>query len=126
VPLLNELKERYSEKVDFLVVYIREAHSSDEWPVGRTVSCVKQPQTLEERRDNALLLFGPKFLLKVELVLDSIQNSFNELFCGWPIRQFIIQNNKLLWKSQPNIQSLSLELEEFQRIVDHCYENENI
>jgi len=116
--MLNELKERYSENVDFLVVYIREAHSSDEWPIGRTVSCVKQPQTIEERINNALLLLGPKFLLQVQLVIDSMHNSFNELFCGWPIRQFIIQNNKLIWKSQPNMNSFSLELQEFQRAVD--------
>jgi hypothetical protein len=38
-----------SNGINFLAIYIAEAHSRNEWPVGKTISCVDQPTTLEQR-----------------------------------------------------------------------------
>jgi hypothetical protein len=35
------------------VTILAEAHAPDQWPVGKTISCVGQPITLAERLYNA-------------------------------------------------------------------------
>ncbi|CAF1517081.1 unnamed protein product, partial [Rotaria sp. Silwood1] len=37
----------------FMVIYIAEAHARDQWPMGKTISCVDQPITMEQRIENA-------------------------------------------------------------------------
>src|SRR4051812_27798587 len=46
--VLNDIYDRYKEKVDFCMIQIREAHASDVWPIGNIVD-VKEHHTLEER-----------------------------------------------------------------------------
>lgn len=51
---MNALVRSYTPAgIRFLAVYISEAHSRDQWPVGKTISCVDQPTTMEERLHNA-------------------------------------------------------------------------
>ena len=45
---LRDLYERYSDRVQFLVIYIREAHPTDGWYMGRHE--IRDHQSLEERR----------------------------------------------------------------------------
>ena len=46
---LRDLYERYSDDVQFLVIYIREAHPVDGWDVG-SENRIHDPKTIEERR----------------------------------------------------------------------------
>src|SRR5205823_8005355 len=46
--VLNDIYEKYQEKVDFYMIQIREAHASDVWPIGNIVD-IKEHRTLEER-----------------------------------------------------------------------------
>ena len=47
--MLDLLFEKYKSKVQFLVVYVMEAHAAQEWPLGTTRSSIGQHKTIEER-----------------------------------------------------------------------------
>ena len=81
--------------MDFLFVYIMEAHAKDEWPLGKTRSKFRQHQTLGERIEAA------KFYLKrslqmensadaaeIPLAVDLMDNEFNTTFGAWPATPF--------------------------------------
>lgn len=45
---LHDLYAEYSDRVEFLVIYIREVHPTDGWYVGDYD--IRDPRTIEERR----------------------------------------------------------------------------
>lgn len=45
----HQLFEQYRDRVDFLAIYIVEAHAKDEWPLGHKRSCIPQHKTLQDR-----------------------------------------------------------------------------
>ena len=61
---LKEVYEKYRDRVEFIVVYVKEAHASDRWWLGRSRTQrlvhelsgdlaridVREPVTLEQRR----------------------------------------------------------------------------
>ena len=56
LPSLKELAQKYANRIQFLFLYILEAHASDEWPIssGRYVPggeaiVIKQHKTIEQR-----------------------------------------------------------------------------
>ena len=46
---LRSLYAAYNDRVQFLVIYIREAHPVDGWDIG-SENRITDPQTIEERR----------------------------------------------------------------------------
>jgi len=97
------MQRQFSQVANFLMIYISEAHASDEWPIGRTISCVKQPTSIEERFENAVKFIN-EFQIDFPVVLDSIENHFDSSFSAWPMRSFVLSvDSKLLYKTQPNI-----------------------
>jgi len=62
--------------VRFLVVYIAEAHASDEWPVGSLTSVTTQPKNLAHRCDLATVVHEDLLHSEVEVVVDDMSNSF--------------------------------------------------
>jgi len=97
---LPDLLERYSSFIDFLAVYITEAHAKDEWPAGKRSSCT-QPTTNQERTDLAKALFDSR-KLSIPMLVDPIENGFEKAFAAWPIRFYIVHGGKVLFKSQPD------------------------
>jgi len=85
----------FQHQANFLTVYIKEAHASDEWPMGGQV-CYKQPKTLEQRikiaRD-----FIQRFDYKWPMLIDSIDNKFEQAYFAWPERFYILLNGKFVY-----------------------------
>jgi len=81
------------------MVYIREAHAVDEWPLGNLVT-IKQHQTLEERIDAAKTL-NSELNFNIPTVVDSMDNIFNKTFQSWPERYYILQGNSILKIAEP-------------------------
>ncbi|MCH7589259.1 MAG: hypothetical protein IIC78_14675, partial [Chloroflexi bacterium] len=46
---LQDLYDRYGDRVQFLVIYIREAHPTDGWYMGNHT--IRDPRTITERRE---------------------------------------------------------------------------
>ena len=60
----------------WLVVYIQEAHASDEWPVGDLTSVTTQPKSLSHRRELARTAHEDLLGGSVEVLVDDMDNSF--------------------------------------------------
>jgi len=94
-----------ASNVRWLVVYIEEAHASDEWPVGRNTSVTTQPKTLEHRRDLARAAHEDMLNSEVEVLVDDMANSFQAAMACWPIRMFVLEPKtaELRFKAQPDL-----------------------
>lgn len=83
------LYESTKERVQWLLVYIMEAHACDEWPIGSSVE-VKQAKTTEDRI-KACGDCCDKLNVSIPVVLDSLpQNEFNDVYACWPLRFYLI------------------------------------
>jgi len=93
--------EIYGNIVNFLCVYIMEAHATDQWPLG---NFSKRPQhkTLLDRID-AANQFQTENSFKPTLVVDDIDNNFNSVYAAWPERGWIIFEGKISYLSDPKL-----------------------
>jgi len=99
---LQALYQRYHEQVQFLMVYIREAHPVDGWWLGRglfglalklyrsqAATDVTDPQTIEERRAVAgrcdvALQYG------IPTLVDEMDDAVNKAYAAWPTRLYLV------------------------------------
>jgi peroxiredoxin len=92
VERLEEIAAEHAERARFLTIYIKEAHSTDEWPMDENDSegvCYVRPVTLEQRlavaRD-----FAARHSYALPLVVDRMEDAADEIYAGWPERLYVI------------------------------------
>jgi hypothetical protein len=99
---LHDLYEKYAEQVQFLMVYIREAHPVDGWWLGKglfglalkmgrfqAATDVYDPVTIEERRAvagrcDATLQYG------IPTLVDGMDDAVNKAYAAWPTRLYLV------------------------------------
>lgn len=79
--------------MEFLLVYIREAHPSDGWPLESNAADgvdFADPKDLAERREAAR---GCVTALRLPMtcVVDDPENRVDTAYAGWPERLFVIE-----------------------------------
>lgn len=82
----------YKDKADFLTVYVREAHPTDEWQMKSNLKddvCYAQPKTLEQRIAIAQD-FTKRFKFPLPFGIDDMSNAANDAYAAWPERLYII------------------------------------
>lgn len=82
----------YKDRVEFLLVYIREAHPSDGWQVSDNEKdgvVLKEPKSHEERQSVAQK-GCTQLKLSMPTVIDDMDNSVDEKYAAWPERMFIV------------------------------------
>jgi len=99
VPRQHVLYNKYKDCVNFLTIYIKEAHTRDEWPLGNDF-CWKNPKNMEERMAMAHK-FREGMEYQLPLAVDAYDDPFNDYFSSWPERYFIIHQGKLAYKAMP-------------------------
>jgi hypothetical protein len=85
----------YKDHADFLTVYVREAHPTDEWQMKSNVKedvCYAQPKTLEQRLAIAND-FTKRFNFPIPFGVDDMSNSVNDLYAAWPERLYILDES---------------------------------
>lgn len=85
---LRDLYAQYNERVQFLVIYIREAHPIDGWDMGSTYR-IYDPQTIEERRKvagmcEAGLQYG------IRTYVDEMDDDVMTAYAAWPERLYLV------------------------------------
>jgi hypothetical protein len=85
----------YKDHADFLTVYIREAHPTDEWQMKSNLKedvCYAQPTTLAQR-----LAIGNDFTKRFKFPLpfgvDEMSNAANDAYAAWPERLYIVDES---------------------------------
>ena len=99
---IRELYEHYQERVQFLSIYIREAHPVDGWWLGKgplsslmkfagmkARTDVHDPTSIEERREVAgsceqSLAYG------VPTLVDEMDDAVNQAYAAWPTRLYLV------------------------------------
>ena len=99
---LYDLYEKYHEQVQFLSIYIREAHPVDGWWFGKgpmsillklsrskVATDIYHPTTLEERRAVAgdceeSLKYG------IRTYVDEMDDYVNQAYAAWPTRLYLV------------------------------------
>jgi len=87
---------RWSSEVNFITIYINEAHPIDEWHMYVDI-CFKQPKTLEDRSQIAhKYIEEEKF--PIPLYLDLLTDECEAKYFAWPERLYVIQNQKIVFQ----------------------------
>ena len=105
---LHDLYRKYNDQVQFIKVYIREAHPVDGWWFGKgfmntllrlsrsKVSWdIYDPKTIEERRAAAgdceeSLQYG------IKTYVDEIDDPVNKAYAAWPTRLYLINTEGMV------------------------------
>lgn len=87
----------YKDRVDFLTIYIREAHPTDEWQMesnekNKDDVCYVQPKTLGQRIAIAND-FTRRFRFPLPFGIDEMTNAANDAYAAWPERLYIIDES---------------------------------
>ena len=98
-PIFRDQLSRYEEihqslkaRVNFLCVYILEAHPEDGWRVPHNWDkniCIPTPQSLDERAEIARLCVKEEGLT-IPMVLDTMDDNLLKLYAGSPERLYVI------------------------------------
>jgi hypothetical protein len=78
--------------VQFLVVYIREAHPEEGWILPenrRSGVAVNEPRTDEERRTVASTC-AVDLRMRMPMVVDGVDNAVASAYGGWPDRLYLV------------------------------------
>ena len=85
---LRDLYTQFSEQVQFLVIYIREAHPVDGWDVGSQYR-INDPQTIEERRTVAgMCEMGLQYGIRT--YVDEMDDAVMIAYAAWPERLYLV------------------------------------
>lgn len=103
MPIINSIKD----KVQIIIIYCQEAHAIDEWPIGSSYK-IKQHKNLEER-----FIAGNKFIENFDydgtVLIDKMNNIFQNTFSSWPTKYYIINDGILEYISHPNKSRFDIE-----------------
>ncbi|MEK7467160.1 MAG: deiodinase-like protein [Planctomycetota bacterium] len=96
---LEQIYQRWKNEVNFVVVYLREAHP---WPrktkkKGKTI--LPEPRTIEEREKHGDFC-TTDLGLTIPMVLDGMDNKVGAKYSGWPDRIFVLDaKGVIVWKA---------------------------
>ena len=109
---LKELHQKYHQDIEFMVVYVKEAHPTDKWWLGRSRTQtlfhefsgnparldVKEPVTLAQRRKVAASCQANLFDGVVPLYVDSMDDRVSRAYTAKPTRiYFIGEDGRVLY-----------------------------
>lgn len=89
------MARRYSDRVHFLVVYIREAHPEEGWVLPenrRSGIAVHEPVTDDERREAASTC-AVNLKISMPVAVDAVDNAVASAYGGWPDRLYLISSD---------------------------------
>jgi hypothetical protein len=90
--MLEDLHRRFGDRVEFVAVYVREAHPTDGWRMSsndRVGISFKQPSEFGERVDIAKKCCAT-LEISMPLLVDSIDDHVGNLYSGMPDRLYLI------------------------------------
>lgn len=101
-PAVDALRETYGDRVNFLMVYVREAHPEDGWKMESNEKAgvaVSQPRSFDERAEVASQ-FCTRLEPKMPVVVDDLNDSVGHAYSGMPARLYLIdRDGRVAFKS---------------------------
>ena len=89
---LNELYNTYRDRVEFFLIYIREAHPANGWQVPNNLieDVIYDEPTTDEERTEVASACQIALDIEMPMLVDRIDNDVEEKYVGLPMRQFLI------------------------------------
>ena len=98
------MRDRYQGRVEFLVVYIQEAHPTDGWQIDINVSEgveFAQPTTHDER-EHVAEACSIDLKLDITTVIDDLENSTDSAYSALPDRLYLVgRDGSIVYRSGP-------------------------
>mmetsp|Transcript_302 Transcript_302/g.433 ORF Transcript_302/g.433 Transcript_302/m.433 type:complete len:117 (-) Transcript_302:134-484(-) len=94
------MNEKFKEAVNFLTIYISEAHASNEWKIDSNDElgiCYMQPKSLGARMKVANQ-FVSDFKVESPLYIDSMDNNAMNAYAAHPERLYVVDNDKIVYR----------------------------
>ena len=135
---LKELYQKYRDEVEFIVVYVKEAHASDRWALGRSRTQrliseiagdlarrdVPEPVTLKQRRKVAASCQANLFDDVVPLYVDQMDNRVAQLYTSRPTRiYFIDREGKVIYN--PGIGPFGFNPDHLEPVIERYLSEPN-
>jgi hypothetical protein len=104
---IDDVYHDFSDRAEFLFVYIREAHPDSVLSLigdmqTSTHTKIPQASTLKERT-KAAVACGLTLKLKMPIAVDSIDNKVGRTYAGWPNRMVVVDTDgNILFASTPS------------------------
>lgn len=95
--------EQYKDQAQFLIVYIKEAHPSDDWAsrVNSRLKYIKDPTTLMERTQVASTCISD-LKINIPCLVDDMNNTAARAYKGWPDRLFVVgKDGRIVYTGGP-------------------------
>ena len=87
--------EKYRDRAAFLFVYVEEAHPADGWqmPSNKTDGVIiRRPKQWTDRQ-RAARQCCLRLSLEIPCVVDTIDDTVDNLYAGWPERLFVVNGD---------------------------------
>ena len=98
------MAEKYKDKVEFLLVYIREAHPTDGWqsPANKRDGIeIASAKTFDEKAAHATSCVR-NLGIKFTTVVDNMDAKVELDYAGWPDRFYLVGGDgRIAWKGAP-------------------------
>ena len=89
---MDEIYSRYGDRVEFFLVYVREAHPSDGWQVDSNLDnniIFRQHQSLEEREQVANTC-SLDLNMTIPILIEGMDNAIDEAYGAAPERLYVV------------------------------------
>jgi tetratricopeptide (TPR) repeat protein len=100
--MLNQLYPEYRNQIPFYLIYIREAHSRNDWASTRNQreGIVLEPAAnMGERQDHATMCVR-KLHIEFPTLLDSMDGSAEKAYSAWPSKAYVVdKRGKILFST---------------------------
>src|SRR5712691_6442706 len=112
--------ERYRHRVEFLVVYIKEAHPEDGWveQTNRRSGIRVVDPTTEEERAAVAETCAVGMRIRMPVVVDGVDNRAASAYGGWPDRLYLIGSDGRI-AFQGGEGPFGFKPEALQRAIEH-------
>jgi hypothetical protein len=127
---LSTLYKEYNNKIQFLLIYIREAHPKDGWWLGEGLIATwlakrnspyvslntYDPKTFKERQGVATIC---QSALKygIPTYVDDVDDAVSKAYAAWPTRLYLVGlDGRVVYAGGPGPQGFSPE--EFKKAID--------
>ena len=101
---MEEIYERFRDRAEFFVVYIREAHPTDGWqvPTNRTEGILYEQPGTDEGRETVAGACRIGLEISIPMLIDGIDNRVEQAYSAWPDRLYVVSTDGTIgYKGKP-------------------------
>ena len=102
--VLQEMRGQFSGSADFLILYVEEAHPVGEYQLSENVAegvQIAQHGAIGERIVAARIC-SKELGIRMQIGVDDMENTANDLFAAWPVRVYILgAQREVLYRGGP-------------------------